>query len=282
MNYRKFLVTASTALALSQVPIHAQHIHISAGALAETPGSRLSFDNAESFVTNSGYVVNLALRPAGPAAGLYDGGPTFTALAIEPGNGGPDAHHALRGSQIALEWVSLEGPKHGSLAFWESPNCEEAAPTLTFKFTVGEPAPTNRFLLSQNRGEATADPYGHCHGRRFTTDTPGLYTLGVKLVDLSKNGPGGGPLHQPSETNYLYFQAGITIHRLDLSPEGVTATFATRNFGTYTLEATDSLSEEALWESVGFPVGGDNHLQTIIDRSPRTDRRYFRLRYETE
>ncbi|MBL9166119.1 MAG: hypothetical protein JNN07_00090 [Verrucomicrobiales bacterium] len=283
MNFRNCIVLASCLVLGFTQWTPAQHIHISAGALAETPGSRLSFDSADAFVTNSGYVINLAVRTAGPAVGLFDGGPTFTALAIAPGNGGPDPNHALPGSRIALQWVSLQGPQEGSLSFWESKNCEDAATEKTFTFRVGETNPSPSFLLSQNSGAPGSDPYGHCHGRRFTTDVPGLYTLGVRLLDVSTNGSGAGPVHQPSETNYLHFQAGITIHRLEKTDDAVTASFGTRNFGLYSLESSPSLTDETLWETVGRPIGGDNHLQSISVPLPAGEAiRYYRLRYETE
>jgi hypothetical protein len=284
MNYRKCILLAFWLSLWGSSPwSSAQHIHISAGALAETPGSQLYFDNAESFVSSSGYVINLALRTAGPAVGLFDGGPTFTALAIAPGNGGPDPHHALPGSRIALQWVSLDGPKDGSLSFWESKNCEDAATERTFTYRVGETNPSPTFLLSQNSGAPGADPYGHCHGRRFTTDVPGLYTLGVRLLDVSTNGTSGTPLHESSTTNYLFFQAGVTIHRWDKTDETLTASFGTRNFGLYSLETSPSLTDDSLWETVGRSIGGDNHLQSITVPLPAGETiRYYRLRYETE
>lgn len=283
MSYRRCRVWISIFLLGFVLPSLGQHIHLSAGALAETPGSQLYFDNADAFVTNSGYVINLAVRTAGPAVGLYDGGPTFTALAIAPGNGGPDLHHALAGSRIALQWISLEGPTGGSLSFWESKNCEDAATERTFQFRVGETNPSPSFLLSQNSGAPGADPYGHCHGRRFTTDVPGLYTLGVRLLDVSTNGLKGAPLHSPSETNYLYFQAGITIHRLELADNEATAWFGTRNFGLYYLESSTSLGDDSMWETEGNPIGGDNHVQSITVPLPlEAPNRYYRLRYETE
>ncbi len=278
---RALVLTVFLLLAPLHCRVNAQHVHINAGALAPTPGSALAFANADLFATNSGYILNLNVRLAGPAIGLYDGGPTFTALALLPDNGGPEPFHALAGTKVVLEVVSLDGPAGGSLTFWESPDCEISATRPTFTIQVGTTNGNFRFPLSQNGGEPGADPYGHCHGRRYTTAVPGLYVLGVRLYDSSTNGPGGGPQHQPSDITYFFFQAGVTLDSLTQGDDGITAHFATKIGGTYFLETTESLTEGATWDTVAGPLDGDGYLQSLIDPAPTGTSRFYRLRYET-
>ena len=77
-------------------------------------------------------------------------------------------------------------------AFWKEN--DEFAPTATdkiFSVPTGTLNGTHRFNLTQSPEEGgwESDPFGHFHGRRFTVNKPGLYTVGVQLIDTSKAGP---------------------------------------------------------------------------------------------
>lgn len=279
-TFRSWLL-GGLILGSMSLPARAQHAHLGAGALSPNPGSPLSFPDAGAYNTDSKYVFHSILRTTGPVAGLYDASAsvTFTALARDPLYGGPEDGRAADGAQLALEVVSLQGPQGSSWAFWESFQCEDFGDSMTFKLMAGETNGTHRFLLSQNNGLPGEDPYGHCHGRRFTMDKPGLYTVGVRIVDVSHNGPGGGPLHSPSPIYHLYFQADITIAWLTFTNDVITATFATRLGSNYTLEAKSNLIETGLWQTAAGTVLGNNHLQTVPDQTgTRPQQRYYRLR----
>ena len=281
MKLSKFKLTAISLVALSPAAL-AQHFHLNAGALGQSPGSQLYFVNGATFVAESGFVVNMVLRTNGPAAGLYDGGVTFAAAASDPINGGPEPGHAALGAQLALVAESLSGPAGSSWAFWESDQCEDFGDRITFSLPAGVTNGTNLFLLSQNNGQPNEDPYGHCHGRRFTAAKPGLHTVGFQIRDLSRNGPGSGPLHTPSEIFYLHFQAGVTISRLERDGAGVTATFGTRSGSRYHLEANSLLDGSQPWVTVAGPANGNNRLQTLTNTSSMDEsRQFYRLRVET-
>jgi hypothetical protein len=270
-----------TMLVLALLPsvggLRAQHIHLNAGALSTTPGSPVSLVNGSGFVAASGYVFNMILRTNGPANGLYDGSPTFTSA----GSNGFDGPPAAPGSRLALMIKSLAGPENGSWAFWESLECNDFGPSITFSLVSGTTNGTNRFLLSQNSGLPGEDPFGHCHGRRFTATAPGLYTVGVQVVDVSTNGPSGGPIHTPSPLYFLQYQAGVTISRLAPTNATVTATFGTRTGSRYYLEASPVLDDPFSWTSVAGPVAGDNRLQSAIDPTVVGESRFYRLRVTT-
>jgi len=275
------LLLAFALLELAGVA-RAQHLHLNAGAVSTTPGSQLNFANASTFVAESGYVLNMVLRTNGPASGLYDGGITFTALARDPLNGGPEPGHAGNGAQLALVVKSLAGPEGSSWAFWESLECEDFGDRITFSLPAGLTNGTNRFLLSQNNGSPGEDPYGHCHGRRYTISKPGLHTLGVQIIDVSRNGPGGGPVHLPSPIYYLHFNAGFNIARLEPATGSTAASFGTRTGSRFYLEANSVLDGSQPWPTVAGPANGNNRLQSLVDATVSIEaQRFYRLRVTT-
>jgi hypothetical protein len=274
----KWPAVLALALLYSTGELRAQHVHLNAGALSTTPGSALNFVNAIGFVASSGYVFNMVLRTTGPASGLYDGSPTFTAV----GSDGFDGPPAAPGSQLALVVKSLTGPENGTWAFWESLECNDFGASITFSLASGATNGTNRFLLSQNSGLPGEDPFGHCHGRRFTATQPGLYTVAVQIVDVSTNGPGGGPIHTPSPLYFLQYQAGVTISRFTRTNTTVTATFGTRAGSRFYLEASPILDDPLDWTPVAGPFTGDNRLQSATDSTATTGSpRFYRLRVTT-
>lgn len=261
--------------------LHAQHLHVNAGALGTTNRAPLYFVNGDSSDANSGFVFTSVLRTSGPAAGYYDSAVTFTAVFGDGSDGPPAAY----GAQLALMIKGVSGPQGGAFAFWESfqGDCEQSGESITFSLPAGATNGTNRFLLSQNSGLPGEDPYGHCHGRRLTMTKPGLYAVDVQIVDVSRNGPGGGPIHTPSPVYRFYFQANTTIARFALTNDSVAATFATlpsnaaRNY-SYFLEANPALDGIELWNTVAGPVRGNNHLQTLTAPNVGDVQRYYRLR----
>lgn len=275
--------TAAFALLATALSLQAQHIHVNAGALSTTIGSQLAFTDADNYAASSGYVINMVLRTNGPAAGLYDGGPTFAAAGSDGFEGTP----AVPGSQLAMIVKAVSGPSDGSFSFWESPGClepddENYAPHIAFTVTAGTTNGTNHFVVSENNGQPGQDPYGHCHGRLFTANKPGLYTVWFQIADLSRNGPDSVPLHTPSPIYSFYFNAGLNIARLHRTNETTSATFGTRFQSRFYLEASPALDEAALWTTVAGPVNGNNRLQTLTDPNAFGEPpRFYRLRIST-
>ncbi len=279
----KLLTVLVPALAGTAREVRAQHYHVNAGALSTTNRAPLYFVNGDVFVNSSGFVFSSVLRTNGPAFGYYDSSSSVTFTAVF--GDGSDGPPAADGAQLALVIKSVSGPQGGAFAFWESfqGDCEQQAESITFSLPVGATNGTNRFLLSQNNGLPGEDPYGHCHGRRLTMTKPGLYTVDMQIVDVSRNGPGGGPIHAPSPIYRFYFQADATIARLELTNNSVAATFATlpsnaaRNY-SYFLEARPAFDDSELWKTVAGPVRGDNHLTTLTDPTVGEPQRFYRLR----
>src|SRR5205085_8776513 len=124
------------------------------------------------------------LRTNGLNAGHYRGDVlTFSALAGTEVNGGPIPGHAAFGSKLAIQVVSADGPAGGSFAFWEGDG-ESDLGAITFSLPVGATNGTNSFVVSENNGVPGTDPYGHIHGREFTTSSAGTYLVGFRVIDF--------------------------------------------------------------------------------------------------
>src|SRR5262245_54804235 len=173
--------------------------HIFAGALGTNQNDKLYFSNGNLFSASlTSYSFPQVLRTNGLNAGYYRGDIlTFSALAATPPNGGPIPGCAALGARLAVQVVSVAGPPGGSFAFWEGDG-ESDLGVITFSVPVGITNGTNYLLISENNAEPGADPYGHIHGREFTTSAPGTYLVGLRVIDLSTNGVGGGPMQSPS------------------------------------------------------------------------------------
>lgn len=251
--------------------------HIYAGALGTNQNDKLNFSNGAQFnATLSSYAFPQIQRTNGLNAGYYRGDAvTFSALAGTIPNGGPIAGAAALGARLAVQVVSVEGPPGGSLAFWEGDG-ESDLGEITFSVPVGATNGTNQVIISQNNGEPGNDPYGHIHGRQFTTSAPGTYIVGFRVIDLSTNGVGGGPIHAPSGVLPVRFQAGLRIEGLRAFTNRVTLSFRSPPGISNLLEATDSISTDN-WQPAAAPLRGNNNLQTITDTNAPVANRFYRI-----
>jgi hypothetical protein len=274
------------AVALCAVRVEAQHAHITAGG--QGPGSKLFFINGYLYTTNSyGGVypacVYMDITDA-RYPGLHQNPVTFTSAAVETRNGGPDFSTAERGTIVELVVVSVDGPPGGKLIMWDE-NITPGTPTKLFTVPVGSTGGTNRIEVSEgDREDPGTDPYGHIHGRRFTADKPGLYTVGLQLIDTSKWGPNDGPIHQPSDVSYFYFQAGLTISGI-VRTNGVTAVRAgLKGFTDYFLESSPT-PNGTNWSTVILSTGLDREpgaphsdVHWFIDDKSTNSVRFYRIR----
>ena len=252
--------------------------HIYAGALGVNQNDRLQFSNGAAFdAAQTRYSLPQLLRTNGLNAGFYRGDVlTFSALAATIPNGGPIAGAAALGARLAVQVVSVEGPSGGSFAFWEGDG-ESDLGEVTFSVPVGTTNGTNALLISENNSEPGADPYGHIHGREFTASAPGTYIVGFRAIDTSTNGPGGGPIHAPSNILPVRFQAGMRIETVQHFTNRVTVSFRSPPAISNLVEASQSPSSGP-WLPVAAPVRGNNTLQTVTDTNATAGPRFYRLR----
>jgi hypothetical protein len=268
---------------------NAQHAHIYAGATNQTPGTPLWFVNGDLWDTNSygGYAQSPAcifLERNIPDfyPGLYQSATTFSALPATIFTGGPSPNAAALGTYVELRFVSLQGPPGGALAVWDE-NINPLQPTAMFTLPVGAANGTNRFNLSEgNPFDPESDPYGHIHGRRITVTKPGLYTLGLQLVDTANNGGNGGPVQLPSPITYFYLQAGLTLSNFSKSNNIVTARFGLPSFTDYALE-TSTNAAATNWTTISTITGtSHSELRWVTDPSATAPTRFYRLRKTTQ
>jgi hypothetical protein len=270
------ILTMILGVAGGAVSVEAQtHGHLNVGAEAAVQNAKLVFDNHAEFTTENGFVKTLVYTNAGKFAGYFQGNITLTGLHSTNAFGEPVAGAPAPGAFIQAQLVSVSGPAGGQFGFWDTNSADAPA----FLVPVGTVAGTNRFDVSDallGAGSPGGDPFGHIHGRRLSATAPGLYTIGFKVFDVSTNGMGGAPLHQPSEVLYVYFQAGYTIASVKTRPQGVEVTFGTETNRLFQLEFQTVLNPSAHWTAVGT-VAGNDLLQTLIDPNPAGPARFYRI-----
>ena len=250
--------------------------HIYVGSAGLNPGDPLAITVASLFDTNSGYRLPMLLRTNGLNAGYHRGDAlTFTALSATDLGTGQLAGRALLGSRLAMQLVSVEGPEGGEVQFWEGDG-DNPGNQVTFRVPVGLVGGTHAFLISENDGAPGADPYGHIHGREFTTSVPGLYAVGFRAIDVSTNGPGGGPLHAPSAPMVMYFQAGPTIESIERTGAVTRIRFRGAPGVTNVLEAA-ARPESGSWVRVAGPLRGNSTLQTLSHTNLSAEAQVYRL-----
>jgi len=252
--------------------------HIYAGTLGTNQNDKLYFSNGVLFdATQTSYSFPQILRTNGLNAGYYRGDVlTFAALAGTIPNGGPIPGHAAFGARLAVQVVSVQGPSGGSFAFWEGDG-ESDLGVITFSVPVGTTNGTNYLVISENNGVAGTDPYGHIHGREFTASAPGTYIVGFRVIDISTNGAGGGPIQSPSDVLPVRFQAGLRIETIQTFTNRVTVSFRSPTAISNVLEATSSV-EIGPWLPVAGPLRGNNNLQSLTETNAPAGNRYYRLR----
>jgi hypothetical protein len=148
---------------------------------------------------------------------------------------------------------------------------------LSFSVPVGTTNGTNCLVISENSGESGADPYGHIHGREFTTSAPGTYTVGFRVIDICTNGLGGGPIQSPSDVLSVRFQAGLRIESIQSFINRVAVSFRSPPGISNLLETTDSTASSK-WLPVATPLRGNNNLQSFTDTNAPIGNRWYRIR----
>jgi len=266
--------------------VFAQHIHLAAGAKSTAQDGQLYIVNGTTYDINSTppNTSCLFMSQDDPILypGLYRTDATFVVLPATLWTGGPAPSAPAPGSYIELRLVSATGPGGGEIGLWEE-SIDGTATTKLISLPVGTSNGTNHYNLSEGdpgQGVSTPDgldPYGHIHGRQFTASKPGLYMVGVQLLDTSKNGVNGGPIQAPSATNYFYFQAGLFVDSMARTNNTVTVRFGTRAFNNYFLEVNTNLVSTN-WFPIEEVFGGNHSdLHYLIDSNATTSARFYRM-----
>lgn len=196
---------AALLVGFATAAAQAQHGHLNAGAAGKNQGDALVFANGGIFASSSGYVKQLDYASSGVYAGFYQGGITLTALATTVDNGGPVPGAAADGSFIQFRMELVDAPAGSSFQFWEG---EATSPT--FSLTPGSGMSQLIPLSDASIGAGSSlasDPFGHLHGRRFTADQLGMYSVKFTLYDTTTLGEAGGSIHAASDPLTITFNA---------------------------------------------------------------------------
>ena len=264
-------IVAMNLTLLAESAVAQDHGHLNVGALGTNQDAQLIFDNGALFATNVDYVKTLDYAASGTYGGYYQGNITLPALAATAAHLGPVSNAPALGSWIFAQLVSVEGPAGGAFAFWETGATAPSVSLLTG--TTG----TNTWRLSENDGSPGTDPYGHIHGRRFTATKPGVYTVGLRALDFSTNGVGGGPIHTPSTVLKMYFQAGDNIYFIEPDVDHTHVTFGARAGYTWQLFGATTLNPPD-WQALGATVTGDDSFHEVLDDTAVEANRFYRVK----
>ena len=249
------------------------HGHLNVGAVAQIQDAKLTFDNRADFIGD--YVKTLNFATSGKYSNYYEGNITLTALHSTNVFGEPIPNAPAPGAFVVVEIVSVHGPEGGAFQFWDA----DTATAPTYDIPVGSTTDTFRWEVSESAlgaGEAGGDPFGHIHGRRFTVTKPGLYSIGFRAVDISTNGAGGGPIHLPSDTIFVYFQGGVNITQIEPDVDHVHVTIGAALGFNWQLQSKESFSESQ-WVDVGAVVPGNDRLVEVLDERAVGFSRFYRI-----
>ncbi len=192
-------------------------------------------------------------------------------------------HHPATGSWIWAEIVSVSGPAGSRFGFWES-----GANGPTLSLPANEEVENAAFVLSEGMDDPGEDPQGHIHGRAWTADKPGDYLVGIRLVDRSTSGPGGGSWHQPSQVYSFRFTAGPSFQpRIVRSETSVTLTWPSR-MGIWTGGGQGGVPFRVLrsnrpggtWQQLAIITGTTADTASFTDPSPPSGSAFYRLAYD--
>ena len=291
-----------TLLALA-VPAGA-HDHFAAGIVDTNQNGQADAGEPLQFVGANGTdrIFHLLPRPVGfrpvqRCGGFYmlDERPrtlfpndSFSIVALSDGQYDiASPNHAHTGAWIWAEIVSVSGPPGANFGFWDQ-EYSYSSDTPSVSLPANEPTGNPSFVISEGIDDIGEDPDGHIHGRSWSADLPGDYHIGIRLIDRSTTGPGGGPWHPASQIYIFHFKAGPdfqpTGQRVPgtgfvLSWPGQMGIWEPYQTGIVftVLRSTTAVADD--WTSIGTATGTTADTVTFTDPSPPIGKAFYRLSY---
>ncbi len=163
-----------------------------------------------------------------------------------------------------IELLSVAGPTEGLFGFWEA---GATSPTWT--------RPAGWFSTPTDRPSIVVNEdifgYGHIHGRAFTFNRPGLYTVVFRAVDAAASP------RAPSETKTVTFEV-LATPQLSIRIESGNAllAFASRAGLTYDLQVSTDLQTWANVPAHRF-INGTGAAIELSDPLADRPRVFYRL-----
>ena len=154
------------------------------------------------------------------------------------------------GANPRIELVSVTGPAGGNFGFWE----------------VGATNPTWFCSTGWNSDQGNIPSFpvvyngdAHAHGRVFTMDKPGDYTVRFRAVDSN------GAYSASADLKIVFLAQVPPPLSIRLSNSQATISFTSRTNLTYELQTRTNLSS-GLWQTNGIPtnnINGDGALKEV-------------------
>lgn len=164
------------------------------------------------------------------------------------------------GANPRIEIISVNGPNGGSVAFFEAGGLSPAwIKPMGWTNTPGDLA--SLFVM------LGGDP--HIHGRAFTMDVPGEYTVVFRATDTEG-------IYSPSLNKTITFVAQLPPPlSMRITNDNITVSFTSRLNLDYDLQSCTNLSG-GVWvnQTTIFGDGSNKHYTTPVSGSPHA---YYRL-----
>lgn len=292
MKPLRFLLVATAASTASTFA----HDHFAVGIIdANNNGQPDAGEQLQLTGTNwANRTFRLLPRPIGQRCGGYYNlseavrtlcpSDSFSIIALSDGQYDiASPNHPRTGSWIWAEIVSVTGPSGAHFGYWD-----ENATVVGYSLATNQATGNPRFIISEGIDDVNDDPFGHIHGRAWTADKPGDYTVGIRFIDRSTTRPGGGSWHTPSQTYLFKFQAGPSFQpTMTRNSGGSIALTWPSQMGVwdgfqsgmvFTVQRSSSMAP-GQWQTLGTVTGTIANTATFTDPSPPSGKAFYRLSY---
>jgi hypothetical protein len=164
------------------------------------------------------------------------------------------------GADPRIEIVAVTGPVGGSFAFWEA-----GATSPTWWRTAGWSGAAAVFPV-------VLDGDTHAHGRAFTVDRPGTYTVTFRAVDAA------GKFSASANKTITFIAQQPPKLSIGVTGGNVSLAFTSRANLTYDLQVCTDL-ESGIWRNVEpyTFMDGDGGTQQMTDPMAGRPRAFYRL-----
>jgi hypothetical protein len=164
------------------------------------------------------------------------------------------------GANPTIELVSVTGPAGGNFGFWE---VDATSPTWSVPSGWDSTQSQSRSFPVVLNGD------NHAHGRAFTVDKPGHYTVIFRAVDSNQK-------FSTSENYTITFRAQQPPQlSIGISGGNVSLSFRSRNNLSYDLQRCEDLAR-GIWTTIQT-ISGNGGLHTPSDSFSGRPKAFYRL-----
>lgn len=232
------------------------HDHIEIG---ENPG-----DPSQLFMEGPAFQLALWVPRGEPFSGYFPDFPGASFACELTFSTETNALDFAAGSLVRVELVSVSGPAGGSFSFWEAGTSSPTWSRPTGWTAAGEDRPTIVVYEDPTTG------YGHLHGRAFTIDREGTYTISFRAVDEAAQ-------RTPSPVKTVTFRAQAPpAVALSVGATNARLTFTTRLNLSYDLQVCEDLATDQ-WQTIASWWDGAATTREFLHPVGLKKRAFYRL-----